>query len=256
MGDRLRAEIGGDSREQRFERERHGRWMHRAGLELRKVEELREQSFERLDRGADARHEGPHVGIARLGGERRREESHGVQRLTQVVARRREEPALRAIRRFGGGARSERRLGLRLELGNQIEVFVAHGERLRQHVVHLASERDDEAEHDDEHERREQVRPVAFERDANDQRHEDREDEAVERRPVDGGEAQSAEDHAELADDEERLIRSGRGEHRDRGGAPQCAGDRRADRPIRPPAPRIGDLGPRSPVGPCEHPAP
>jgi hypothetical protein len=46
--------------------------MHRAGLELREIEELREQSFERLDRGADARHEGPHVGIARLGGERRR----------------------------------------------------------------------------------------------------------------------------------------------------------------------------------------
>ena len=57
-----------------------------------------------------------------------------------------------------------------------------------------------------EHERREQMRAIAFERDANDQRHEHSEDEAVERRPVDGGEAQSAEDHAELADDEERLI--------------------------------------------------
>ena len=57
-----------------------------------------------------------------------------------------------------------------------------------------------------EHERREQVRPIAFERDANEERDEHREHEAVERGPVDGGEAQSAEDHAELADDEERLI--------------------------------------------------
>ena len=212
--------------------------------------------FERLDGSANARHEGPHVGVPRLGGECRCEESHGVQRLAQVVARRREEPALRATRRLGGRARSERCLGLCLELGDQVEVVVAHGERLRQHIVHLAPERDDEAENDDEHERREEMRSIAFERDANDQRHEHSEDEAVERRPVHGGEAQSAEDHAELADDEECLIRSGRREHRDRGGAPQCAGDSRADRPIRAPAPRIGDFGPRSPVGPCEDPAP
>ena len=49
IGDCLRSQIGGDAREQRLERERSRRRMQRPSLQLRKVEKLPKQSFERLD---------------------------------------------------------------------------------------------------------------------------------------------------------------------------------------------------------------
>ena len=82
------------------------------------------------------------------------------------------------------------------------DVFVAHHERLGEHAVDLASERQDENQHDAEHAGGEQMHLVALDRHPRDQRHENREHEAIERRLVDGGAGQTAEDHAELADDE------------------------------------------------------
>ena len=150
--------------------------------------------LERLHRRADARDQRRNARVAHLGRERRGEQAHRVQRLAQVVARGGEELALGEARRLGGGARRERRLGLRLELADEVDVFVAHCERLRQHVVDLAAERQHEGQHDAEHAGGEQMHLVAFDRDARDQRHERREHEAVERRPVDGGEVEAAED--------------------------------------------------------------
>ena len=48
-GDTRVGRIGGDAREQRLERERSRRRMQRPSLQLRKVEKLPKQSFERLD---------------------------------------------------------------------------------------------------------------------------------------------------------------------------------------------------------------
>ncbi|HWZ70493.1 MAG TPA: hypothetical protein VN326_03315 [Casimicrobiaceae bacterium] len=50
-----------------------------------------------------------------------------MQRLPQVVTRSGEKLRLASIRRFGGGAGVVRRRGLRLELADQVDVFVANG---------------------------------------------------------------------------------------------------------------------------------
>ena len=87
-------------------------------------------------------------GLARLRRQRRGEEAHRVQRLAQVVARRGEELALRAIRGLRGGARSFRGARLRGEQLDQVDVLVADRERVREHVVELPAERKHEHEHD------------------------------------------------------------------------------------------------------------
>ena len=79
--------------------------VQRARLEPRQVEQLREQAFERLDRGVDVGDQRRHLRVARPGGKRGGEQADRVQRLAQVMARGGKELALRAIGGFGGGAR-------------------------------------------------------------------------------------------------------------------------------------------------------
>ena len=162
----LRREVGREPGEQRFQRYGDPRGMQRPGFEPRKVDELGEQALQRLQRRMDARDQRPDLGIARLCGEGRGEEAHRVQRLAEIVARGGEELALRPVGGFRGGARRERGVGLRLELADQVDVLVAHRQRLRQHVVQLVPERQHEHEHDAQHQRGEQVRLVALGRDA------------------------------------------------------------------------------------------
>ena len=88
-----------------------------------RVEQLREEMLEGLDRRADARDQRRNARVAHLGRERRGEEPHRVQRLPQVVARGGEKLALGEARGLGGGARGERRLGLRLELADEVRRF-------------------------------------------------------------------------------------------------------------------------------------
>ena len=192
-------------------------------------------------------------GSRTLAGKRGGEKSHRVQRLTQVVARRGKELALREARGLGDGARRERRLGLRLELADEVHVFVAHHERLGDDAVDLASEGKDENQHDAQHAGSEQMHLVALDRHPRDQRHEDRQHKAIERRLVHSGAGQAAEDHAELADDEQRLVGRRRGKHRDGGNAPERARERCAHHPERAPAcsiadRRIGARGTRAPT--------
>ncbi len=204
---RLRREIGGEARQQRSERHARPCRLERSGVQPRQVEQLGEQFLEGFDRRANARDQRSHLGIAHPGRERGGKESHRMQRLAQVMARRGEKLALGPAGRLGGGARGERGLRLCLEFADEVDVFIAHRQRLGQHAVHLAAERQHEHQHDAEHARREQMHLVAFDGNPRDQRHERGEHEAVERRLVDGGEVEPAEDHAELADDEQRLVR-------------------------------------------------
>ena len=127
----------------------------RAGVEPRQVEQLREQPFERVDGGVDARHQRLQFRLARLRGQRRGEEAHRVQRLAQIVARGGEELALRAVRGLGRRCASSAALRLRLQLADQVDVFVAHRERMRQHVVEVVPEAEHEREHHAHHDRRE-----------------------------------------------------------------------------------------------------
>ena len=136
VGGRLRREVGGEAREQRAERRRRARAGRSAPASSRDRSSSCANSASSASTDAlDARDQRLHLGVARPGGERRGEQSHRVQRLAQVVARGGEKLALRAIRGLGGGARVERRPRLRLELADQVDVLVAHRERLRQHVV-------------------------------------------------------------------------------------------------------------------------
>ena len=217
---RLRREVGGESGEKRLQGDCCRRGPQRSGFELRQIEKLREQMLERLHRRADARDQRRDAGVAHSCRERGGEKPHRVQRLAQIVARSGEKLALGEARGLGGGARRERRLGLRLELADQVHVFVAHRERLGQHVVDLASERQNENEHDAQHAGGEEMHLIALDRHARDQRHENGQHEAIERRLVHGGAGQAAQDHAELADDEQRLVGRQRGKHRDRGESP------------------------------------
>ena len=245
---RLGPEVGGETGEQRRKRDLATVGLHRAGVEPGQVEQLPEQRFERLDRSVDACRERLHLGVARLRRKGGGEETHGMQRLAQVVARGGEELALRAIGGFSGGARG---LGLALAGGetlDQVDVLVADRERLRQHVVQLAAERQDEYEDDEQHEGGEDVDLSALERDARDQRDERGQREPVERRLVDRGQVEAAQDDAEDAHDQERLMRRRRREHGDGGDAPQRAGDRRARGPVATPARRLRHAGARATI--------
>ena len=80
--------------------------------------------------------------VPRLGRERGDEQSDRMQRLAQVMARRGKELALGAV----GGLRRQRARdsatrGLHFQLVDEVDVLVAHGERVREHVVELAAER-------------------------------------------------------------------------------------------------------------------
>ena len=86
--------------------------------------------------------------------ERRDEQAERVQRLAKVVARGGEELALAAVRGFGRRARVDGGARARLELGDQVDVSIAHRERVGQHVVQPVAEREHEAQHDRHHQRR------------------------------------------------------------------------------------------------------
>jgi len=133
---------------------------------------------------------------------------------------------------------------------------VAHHERLGDDAVDLTSEGKDENQHDAQHAGSEQMHLVALDRHPRDQRHEDRQHKAIERRLVHSGAGQAAEDHAELADDEQRLVGRRGGKHRDGGNAPEGARERCAHRPERAPACSIADRRIGAPVRVRQHSAP
>ena len=179
-----------------------------------------------------------------------------MQRLAQVMACRGEKLAFRAIGGFGGTARLLRCAAALAKLSDQVDVFVAHRERLRQHVVEAMSESNNEYEHDGHHECGEQVHRIADQRDTHDQWNQRRQNETVERRPIYRGEIETAERNAEHADDQQRLVRRRRRIRDPSRDTPQNAGQRRSDGPIAAPAKRGGGPGMHATPRPRERPTP
>ena len=125
-----------------------------------------------------------------------------------------------------------RRRGLGLELADQVDVFVSYRERLGQDIVQVVTESENEREHDQHDRGDECVKLIAFDRDACDERNERRQHEAVQRWPVYRRQIDAAENYAEQANDEQRLVsRIAGDEQRDPGDAPQRARKHRTDRP-------------------------
>jgi len=202
---------------------------------------------ERLRRGLHAADEPAPFAVARTSRERSDVESQRVERLPQVVARRGEQLTLRAIGAFGSASCVVRRTGALAELGDQVDVLVAHGERLRQHVVQSMSEADDERQYNGHHEGREQMHRIADERDAHDQRHERRQHETIKCRSIDRGEIEPAHHHAEHADDQQRFVRRRSRIREPTREPPESARECRAERPIPSPSTRRNDSGTRAP---------
>ncbi len=160
----LRREVGADAREQRLERDVGELRVQRAGLEPRQVEQLREQRLraprptngcwraaaplpDRAPWPASAAANSP---IA----------CSGWRRSWLAAARN----WLFARLAVSAAARADSaRLSLRFEFVDQVDVLVAHGERVREHVVQLVAEAKHEYEHDQKHERGEQMHLVALE---------------------------------------------------------------------------------------------
>ncbi len=234
---RMRRELRRQPREQRRQRDAPAFGGERVRLEARQVQQLRELRLERRGGALDAGNQRREFRRAPARRQRRREQRQRMQRLAQVVARRSEQLALRAVGRFRRCTRALRRARLVLGLRDQVHVRVADRERVRQHVVQVMAERDNEQQHDEHHDRRVQVHGTAFECDAHDQRQQRRQHEAVERRLVHGGEVEPAEHHAEQAHDQQRLVRwRRRREQHHRRHAPQRTRQRGAERPVAAPA--------------------
>ena len=137
-----RREGGGQRFEQRLQRERPLLRLEGAGIELGDVEQRIEQRFDGAEAGVDLAAEI----VARIAVDhRRREQARGMQRLQQVVARRRDEARLAEIGRLGLGA-AGLELGRALDhallqrLGGAAQLAVAVAQRLggvhaRRHVV-------------------------------------------------------------------------------------------------------------------------
>ena len=94
-------------------------------------------------------------------------------------------------------------------------------------IVEVVAEAQDKGEHDQQHGGDEGVKLIALESDAQDQRRERRQDETIQRRLVNRGEVDSAHDHSEKTDDQQRLmadVAMRKPEHP--GGAPKRTGNR------------------------------
>ena len=195
-------------------------------IELGDVHQGAEQPFERLDRGVDAADEIAHLHVLRTCRECGREQAHRVQRLTQIVARRRQKLRLAPVGRLGGSASTIGGRGLGLKLVDEIDVLVPDRQRLRHQVIEAVTEAQDEAKHDEQHRCNERVQLIALERDAADQRCQRRQRETVEGRLVHRGQVDAAHDHPEQADDQQRLVADvTRYEPEQTGRAPQRPGD-------------------------------
>ena len=77
---------------------------------------------------------------------------------------------------------------------------------MRHQLVEAVAEAQNESQHHDHHRRDELVHLVAVQRDAHDERDQRGQHETVERGLVHRGEVDAAENHAEQADDEQRLV--------------------------------------------------
>ena len=185
-------ELGCHAREQRRQRDAGALRCERTGLELRQVEQLRELRLQRVDGALDIADQRSPWRVARARREYRRIQPQRMQRLPQVVACGRKQLALGAIRGLGGSARFVRRARLALEPIDQVDVFVTDGQRPRQHVVEVMPERQNESEHDAHDQRGERMDVIGDQRLAQDQRHQCRDHEPVERRLVHGREIEAA----------------------------------------------------------------
>jgi hypothetical protein len=159
---RLDAELARELVEQRRERHALAARVERARPRARQVDQLRELRLEPAERAAHARDQRPKLVVAHALRERGDEQPERVQRLAQVVARGGEQLALAAVRGLGGGPRLDRGARARLELGDEVGVAVARGERVGQHVVEPVPEREHEAQHDGHHDRGVQVHRAAL----------------------------------------------------------------------------------------------
>ena len=211
---------------------------------------------ERLGGLLDAADEAAPLGLLCARRERGNVEPERVQRLAEIVTCRCEKLAFRAIGAFGGTTRFMRCTGALAEFRDQVDIFVAHRERLRQHVVQAMPESDDEHEHDGHHERGEQMHRIGDQRDAHYQWNQRRQNKTVERRPIHGREIETAERDAEHADNQQRIVRRRRRVRDPAGDTPQNAGQRRSDGPVAAPAKRGGGAGTDTPPCPCERTAP
>jgi len=116
---------------------------------------------------------------------------------------------------------------LRLEQVDEVDVLVTDRQGLCHQIVEVVAEAQDKGEHDQQRGGDEGVKLIALESDAQDQRRERRQDETIQRRLVNRGEVDPAHDHAEKADDQQRLmadVAMRKPEHP--GGAPKRAGNR------------------------------
>ena len=86
-------------------------------------------------------------------------------------------------------------------------------------------------------------------RDPQDERQQRRQHEAVERRTPDGRQVEPAQHDAEQANDQQRLVRGGRREHRDRCQPPQRTRGAGTDRPVVAPSRARAGTGARTPPG-------
>ena len=102
-----------------------------------------------------------------------------MQRLSQIVARRRKKLRLSAIGRLGSGTRVVGCCGLRLQLADQVQLFVADSERLRQEIVQVVTESEDKDEDDHQHPGDGDVHLIAVHSDTNDERNESGQHETV-----------------------------------------------------------------------------
>ena len=223
---RKRTELAVQPLEHRCKRKCRAFGRDRPCIELGDVHQGAEQAFERFDRGVDAADEITHLHVLRTCRECGREQAHRVQRLTQIVARRRQKLRLAPVGRLGGSASTIGGRGLGLKLVDEIDVLVPDRQRLRHQVIEVVTEAQDEAEHDEQHRCNERVQLIALERDAADQRCQRRQRETVEGRLVHRGQVDAAHDHPEQADDQQRLVADvTRYEPEHTGRAPQRPGD-------------------------------
>ena len=149
---RLRRKFRRETGEQRRERDGRAFRRERAGLEPRQIEKLRELQIERFRRCLHAADERAPIGSRAPVPQAPRR----TVRVREAVGANRGSP-LRATGSWrdwpasAATVRLLRRARALAKFADQVDVFVPHRERLRQHVVQPVPEAEDECQHDRHH---------------------------------------------------------------------------------------------------------
>ena len=146
------------------------RGLDAAGVDLRDVQQLGEQPFERIDRAVDAVHQVRHFLVVAALAQRLGKQAQRMQRLAQIVAGGGEELGLRAVGHLGLVARLLRGRGLVAKALRELLVLHLQHRGALQHLAEVAAEQRREAEVDEQHDSQRDVLGRALEADAQDQR--------------------------------------------------------------------------------------